>query len=106
LAFVHHKTPNNQIIYNFKHILPLEKELKSAILELLDNKIYPFEITQEMRDELMEYAGKNLFYFDKDFYYEKSLKILFTALHHFSTALLRTYFVMKSQLLKYQSELA
>ena len=90
---------------NFHKLAPIERNLKVAIQELLNDEMYKLEITDDIRKNFEQYLSTNLQYFVHDQYIGKNLEVLFAAMHNFYFTISRGYFLHKKQLLDYQSEL-
>ena len=105
LHFVSFTTPYDQIRANFLEIEPLEAELKSHIREMLDDRMYQDEMTQEIKESFESYLTRKLKYFGNETYFENNLNILYSAMNNYAFLLSKGYFLMKKQLLRYQEEL-
>ncbi len=104
LQFVQFTTPFEQITSNFRDILPLEKELKTLIKNLLNNFRDSSEINKATRDNFEAYlSSSTLVYFRNEKYHDENLKVLFTALNDYGYFLSRNYFLYKKELLDYKA---
>ena len=105
LQFVSVTTPYEEIRSNFKKIKPTEEILKQEINNLLSDKIFTTEITNEIKHNLEKYTSKTWEYFGGTIYYNENLDILYSAMHNYAYLLSRKYFLLKKAILTYQEEL-
>ena len=87
------------------NLLPSENTLKGAIQELLSDKKFESEITDELKESFDLYLSKEWQYFEHDQYIDKNFEVLFSAMNNFYFVLSKGYFRLKKQLLTYQDEL-
>ncbi len=105
LQFIHYTTPYDEIVNNFVKIEPLEIKLKKEIGELLENELYQSEITEDIRNNFELYLSKNWTYASSENYIEDHLQILYNAMNNFAYVVSRGGFLLKKDLLDYQSDL-
>lgn len=105
LHFVSVRTPNEEIVRNLAAILPLEREIRQSIQELLRSQHYSKDLTRDMRNNLEEFVSKDHSYFDGANYNNENLAMLDKALSNFTFLLSRKFFMLKKEILDYQIEL-
>jgi Zn-dependent protease with chaperone function len=105
-SFINEETPFDEIKKNFRNIKVHEVKLKESIKALMEDKEYSAEIDEDMQRNFDLYISQSWQYFSDDRYLDNELQILFTALNNYYYLISRGYFVMKRELLKYQSSLA
>jgi Zn-dependent protease with chaperone function len=103
--FVSAVTPIEQIKSNLKKLTKLELELKKEIKNILEDELYKPEITALIKESFDNYLKENWVYFSNDRYIEHELEILFKSISNFGYIISRGYFLIKKDLLNYQSEL-
>lgn len=103
--FVSAVTPIEQIKSNLKKLSKLELELKKEIKNILENELYKPEMTELIKESFDNYLKENWVYFSNDRYIEHELEILFKSISNFGHIISRGYFLIKKDLLNYQSEL-
>ncbi|WP_306353022.1 M48 family metalloprotease [Flavobacterium sp. '19STA2R22 D10 B1'] len=103
--FVSVVTRFEDIEINFRTLQKLEKSLKIEINILLENSVLEDEITKEMKDNFVDYLSHDWIYFRNQNYVDDNLNILFTSVNNYQYLISRDYFLMKMNLLKFQSDL-
>lgn len=103
--FVSAVTPIEQIKSNLKKLSKLELELKKEIKNILEDELYKSEVTELIKESFDNYLKENWVYFSNDKYIEHELEILFKSISNFGHIISRGYFLIKKDLLNYQSEL-
>jgi Zn-dependent protease with chaperone function len=103
--FVSNVTPFEQIKSNFNNLKKLETELKKEITNILENGLYTSEITESMKENFDKYLKENYVYFKNDEYIDNELQIFFKSINDYSYLISRGYFLIKKDLLNFQTEL-
>ncbi len=103
--FVSNVTPFEQIKSNFNNLKKLEKELKKEITNILENELYKSELTELIKENFDKYLKENWVYFTNDKYIDYELQILFKSINDYSYLISRGYFLIKKDLLNFQTEL-
>lgn len=103
--FVSNVTPFEQIKYNFNNLKKLETELKKEIVIILENELYKSELTELIKENFDKYLKENWVYFTNDEYIDYELQILFKSINDYSYLISRGYFLIKKDLLNFQTEL-
>ncbi|WP_396160169.1 M48 family metalloprotease [Flavobacterium sp.] len=103
--FVSNVTPFEQIKSNFNNLKKLETELKKEITIILENELYKSELTELIKENFDKYLKENWVYFTNDEYIDYELQILFKSINDYSYLISRGYFLIKKDLLNFQTEL-
>lgn len=103
--FVSNVTPFEQIKSNFNNLKKLETELKKEISNILENELYKSELTELIKENFDKYLKENWVYFTNDEYIDYELQILFKSINDYSYLISRGYFLIKKDLLNFQTEL-
>jgi Zn-dependent protease with chaperone function len=103
--FVSNVTPFEQIKSNFNNLKKLETELKKEITIILENELYKSELTELIKENFDKYLKENWVYFTNDEYIDYKLQILFKSINDYSYLISRGYFLIKKDLLNFQTEL-
>ena len=103
--FISVVTPIEKIKSNLKKIYSLEIELKREISTMLENELYNTVITAEIKSTFEIYLKEDWVYFSNEKYIDEELKIFYAALNNYIFILSRGYFLLKKDLLDFQSEL-
>ena len=103
--FVSNVTPFEQIKSNFNNLKKLETELKKEIVIILENELYKSELTELIKENFDKYLKENWVYFTNDEYIDYELQILFKSINDYSYLISRGYFLIKKDLLNFQTEL-
>jgi Zn-dependent protease with chaperone function len=103
--FISSVTPFEQIKSNFNSLKKLETELKKEIAIILENELYKSELTELIKENFDKYLNENLVYFTNDEYIDYELQILFKSINDYSYLISRGYFLIKKDLLNFQTEL-
>ena len=103
--FVSNVTPFEQIKSNFNSLKKLETELKKEIANILENELYKSELTELIKENFDKYLKENWVYFSNDEYIDYELQILFRSINDYSYLISKGYFLIKKDLLNFQTEL-
>ena len=103
--FISNVTQIEQIKSNFINLKKLETELKEEIAIILKNELLKSEITELIKENFDKYLKENWVYFSNNKYIEEELQILFKSINDYSYLISRGYFLIKRDLLTFQSEL-
>lgn len=103
--FVSNVTPFEQIKSNFNNLKKLEKDLKKEISNILETEIYKSEVTELIKENFDKYLNENWVYFANNEYIDFELQILFKSINDYSYLISRGYFLIKKDLLNFQTEL-
>ena len=103
--FVSNVKPFEQIKSNFNSLKKLETELKHEIAIILQNELYKSELTELIKENFDKYLKENWVYFANDEYIDYELQILFKSINDYSYLISRGYFLIKKDLLNFQTEL-
>ncbi|WP_422361058.1 M48 family metalloprotease [Reichenbachiella sp.] len=105
LQFINFTTPFDKIKINFQNIIPLENKLKEGIKDMLSNKWFQEELTEEIKKNFELYLSKEWKYFYNEAYDESNLEVIFTAMNNYAFLLSRGFFLLKKKLLCYKEEI-
>jgi hypothetical protein len=83
----------------------LEIKLKKEIINILGNKLYKLELTKLTKENFDKYLKQDWVYFENDEYIDYELQILFKSINDYIYLISRGYFLIKKDLLDFQSEL-
>jgi len=103
--FVSNVTPFEQIKSNFNSLKKLETKFKKEITVILENELYKSELTELIKENFDKYLNENWVYFANDKYIDYELQILFKSINDYSYLISRGYFLIKKDLLNFQTEL-
>ena len=103
--FFSNETPFEQIKSNLKSLEGLEMELKKEIAIILENQLYKSELTESIKENFENYLKENWVYFANNQYIDNELQILFKSINDYGYLISRGYFLIKKDLLNFQSEL-
>lgn len=103
--FFSNVTPFEQIKSNLKSLEGLEMELKKEIAIILENQLYKSELTESIKENFENYLKENWVYFANNQYIDNELQILFKSINDYGYLISRGYFLIKKDLLNFQSEL-
>ena len=103
--FFSNETPFEQIKSNLKSLEGLEMELKKEIAIILENQLYKSELTESIKENFENYLKENWVYFANNQYIDNELQILFKSINDYGYIISRGYFLIKKDLLNFQSEL-
>ena len=103
--FINNITPFEQIKSNFNSLKKFETELKKEITIILENELYKSEITELIKENFDKYIKENWVYFTNNEYIDYELQILFKSINDYNFLLSRGYFLIKKDLLNFQTEL-
>ena len=103
--FISNVTPAEQIKSNFYNLKKLEIKLKKEIINILGNKLYKLELTKLTKENFDKYLKQDWVYFENDEYIDYELQILFKSINDYIYLISRGYFLIKKDLLDFQSEL-
>lgn len=98
-------TPIEQIIAKVKKMYPFEIEIKKVISDMLVNEFYQSEITDEIKESFELYLKEDWIYFSNNKYIDEEVKLFYGAINNYFYVLSKVYFVIKKDLLDFQSEL-
>jgi Zn-dependent protease with chaperone function len=98
-------TPIEQIKSKIKKMYPLEIEIKRVITDMLVTEFYQSEITDEIKESFELYLKEDWIYFSNNKYIDEEVKLFYAAINNYIYVLSRGYFVIKKDLLDFQSEL-
>ncbi|MEZ4773638.1 MAG: M48 family metalloprotease [Bacteroidia bacterium] len=105
-SFMHQETQVEAIKTNMIELKRMENSrLKPDIEQMLGNELLQQEITPEIRETLEKYISKDWVYFRSPDYFEDYIEMFFDAVRYYQFLLLRTYFLLKKDLLHYQRQL-
>lgn len=104
IQFISVTTPLNEIERNFKSIYTMEINLKNEIKLLMNDAALNGELMVQCIDNFNLYLPNDLDYFKYETYNDYNLNIFLMALNDFNYLINRKYFLLKSDLLKFQIE--
>ncbi|MDA3614127.1 M48 family metalloprotease [Polluticaenibacter yanchengensis] len=106
LNFINQNTPLENIIENFNQFELIENKFKRQVNEVLDDDTLKRSANSEDIEFLNKYIVKDsTAYFYDNAYDEEKLKVLFTAIGAYESAMYNGYLGYKKQLLDYQVEI-
>ena len=105
LDFLNIALPFEKIRQNFGNVSVLETELKNEINKMLGNESLKSELSEMSKNNYEKYVSCNLEYFHGISYDDENLHLLFSVLNDFQYLAQRSYFLNKSDLLSFQSQL-
>lgn len=103
LAFIQQSTPFDVIEKNFVDLKIIEKNLKEEIKQFLSDSVKHNVLTSEIRSAFETYLAKDRQYFFKEKYNDEALSILYRVLNFYPLVLSKIYFIVKKDLIDYQS---
>lgn len=103
--FISVVTPLAKIRANFNALKLDETKLKEAISIMLKDNLYEADLTDAIKENFQLYLKEDWVYFENDVYIDVELQILLKAMHDYAYLLGRGYFLLKQDLLRFQSEL-
>lgn len=103
--FISVVTPIEVIKSKLKNVYSLEVTIKKEIQDMLSNELYKKELTADIRESFELYLKENWLYFSNSKYIDEELNIFYKAINNYIFILSRGYFLLKKDLLDFQSEL-
>lgn len=98
-------TPIEVIKSKLKNVYALEVNIKKEIQDMLSNELFKKELTADIRESFELYLKENWLYFSNGKYIEEELNIFYKAINNYMFIISRGYFLLKKELLDFQSEL-
>lgn len=98
-SFIYQTTPFEIIEQNMLILKDLEEEFKNEVKHILDSEIFQPEFTSEIKEQLLNYFGKKMLYFNVDEYYKDELNVLFNSIENFRLIVTNSHFKIKKELL-------
>lgn len=104
-SFMNVVTPIAQIKTNIQALDKLEVNFKKEINLLLENNTLSHELTTEIKDNFEMYLKENWIYFSRDKYIDSEVQFLMKSIQDYGHLISRNYFLIKKELLNFQSDL-
>ncbi|GEL11753.1 Zn-dependent protease with chaperone function [Flavobacterium glycines] len=98
-------TPIEVIKSKLKNVYALEVNIKKEIQDMLSNELFKKELTADIRESFELYLKESWLYFSNSKYIEEELNIFYKAINNYMFIISRGYFLLKKELLDFQSEL-
>lgn len=98
-------TPIEQIQSRIKKMYPFEVKIKKVISDMLVNELYKSELTDEIKESFELYLKEDWVYFSNNKYIDEEIRLFYNAINNYVYVLSRAYFLIKKDLLDFQSQL-